>query len=328
MKHFLIFLLLLLLAVLGCEKNDILSSDEQITQIVLNFDDLQALGDSAWYEGWVIWGDDNDKYESIGVFQVDNNGNLSPSVFDVNLGYLHEAKSILITIESDDIPGYIVTGTVDTALNTTIYDSTEGPSKYKILGAKIIANSGTFSFGHADVLDFKLNEIEGNYFIDTPSDTLNLNPRSGLWFAIFDTAGAVIKGLNLPTLPAQWAYEGWIEINGVSISTGTFRNPGAPDDDIVYYDTLTTGHSFPGEDFLMNAPAGTNFPVDLGTTNSDIYITVKAAHPSNCNNPFSEIIVLEATIPSGAVENTVYSMVSNYLSLPTGTLDIVVELYE
>ncbi len=307
-----------------CEKNEVLSPTDQISRIQLDLPDLQALGDSAWYEGWIKWGDDDD-LKSIGVFSVNSLGVWSQTAFDVNLGYLQEAKTFLLTIEKDNIPGYQVTkNTVD----TTIIDSVEGPSNFKIIGADILANSGTFSIGQDDILDFNFSEASGNFMLDTPTDTLNLNPKSGLWFVDKDSVGVIIKGLNLPTVPSNWTYEGWIVMNGTIVSTGKFRNPGAGDNEIIYYDTLTTGYAYPGEDFLQNAPAGLTFPVDLSNSGAEVYITLEPSYPDNSNSPFSSIIPVRVTIPAGANADIIYPMETNILSFPSGSITLDIQFYE
>jgi hypothetical protein len=309
----------------GCEENEILSPDSQVTQVEININALKALGDSAWYEGWLVWGEE-DIYHSLGVFRVDEQGSLSKTKFDVNLGYLQESKKFILTIEQDDIPGFIVNTT--TTPETTVFDSVKGPSTYHILAATFMANSGELSIGHEDILDFNFISASGSYVLATPSDTLNLNPKSGVWFVAEDTLGNIIKGLNLPPVPSGWSYQGWVKIDGIVVSTGKFRNPGRADNDIQYYDTLSTGYNFPGEDFLLDAPVGLAFPLDLSTHNTEIYITLEPKRPANCNNPFDTIMPLYTALTGNTQPGVFYSLENNLSSLPFGRVNLNIELYE
>ena len=75
-------------------------------------------------------------------------------------------------------------------------------------------------------------------------------------------AGGPVAGLDLPTLPAGWVYEGWAVIDGVPVSTGRFIDPTMPDDFSGFSGT-DPNPPFPGEDFIINAPDGLTFPTDL-----------------------------------------------------------------
>ena len=75
------------------EENLVLDPVDQISQVSLHFDGLQSQGDSLWYEAWIIY-DESDTKKSIGVFQIDDQGNPSPSTFQVPLGYLQMTKSL------------------------------------------------------------------------------------------------------------------------------------------------------------------------------------------------------------------------------------------
>lgn len=82
----------------------------------------------------------------------------------------------------------------------------------------------------------------------------------------------------LPALPAEWAYEGWVTIDGVDVTTGRFSDPSTADD----FDGFSGdqgGPPWPGEDFLLNAPPGTTFPVDLAGMTT--FVTIEPAQDAN-----------------------------------------------
>ena len=66
----------------------------------------------------------------------------------------------------------------------------------------------------------------------------------------------------MPTLPAGWAYGGWAVTGGEPVTTGRFTAVDVADL-AAPFSGPTAGPPFPGEDFLMNAPAGLVFPTDL-----------------------------------------------------------------
>ena len=103
------------------------------------------------------------------------------------------------------------------------------------------------------------------------------------------TVTGASAGLTLPTLPAGWKYEGWTVINGTPVTTGTFTSTTVVDDADPYSSTMP-GPPFPGEDFLLNAPAA---------------FTLKP---------------LVGNIPANAVDHTTYMMSTNLSSFPTGTV--------
>jgi len=122
-------------------------------------------------------------------------------------------------------------------------------------------------------------------------------------------------GLTLPTLPAGWKYEGWAVINGIPVSTGTFTNISDFDEADPYSSTMP-GPPFPGEDFLINAPAGLTFPTDIAGG-----VAVISVEPSadNSPDPFT-LKPLVGNIPVGATDHTVYIMNPNLSSFPSGTV--------
>lgn len=340
MKNYILLLGFALIVILGCEKKTILDPSDQKSYIRLEIDGLRNLGSDAWYEAWIMWtegeGDNlRNKYSSIGLLNEK-----APLQFEksknVNLGYLQRMLHLLITVEEDTVSGFrIVT-------NNNVADTLAGPSVYKIIAAKVIANNGTFNIGNELILDFNFDDAYGKYFLDTPTDTLNLNLKSGIWFAdldttieeIKDTLGNVIgldtiitkqNGLNLPELPDGWLYESWIILNGDSLSMGDFSNPAGADNSLNYGAGLSGGFPFPGEDFFTNAPAGLNFPTDL--SGSDVFVSIKPNHPAGSNVPFV-LVPFVGTIPGNAEAQKVYSLLNNVSSFPQGTMKITVSLYE
>jgi hypothetical protein len=75
---------------------------------------------------------------------------------------------------------------------------------------------------------------------------------------------------------------------------------------------------FPGEDFLMNAPAGVTFPTDLSGATAVISI-----EPRMDDDPAPFMFKpLVGAIPASAVDHVVYDLNDRTSTLPTGTVTI------
>ena len=115
--------------------------------------------------------------------------------------------------------------------------------------------------GHPAALGDDFSQAGGQFLVATPTTEATDDEYSGVWFLEITEDGPV-AGLDLPTLPAGWVYEGWAVIDGQPVSTGRFVDPGAADDFSGFSGPLGNP-PFPGEDFIVNAPGGLEFPTDL-----------------------------------------------------------------
>ena len=149
----------------------------------------------------------------------------------------------------------------------------------------------------------------------TPTSSVDTDEASGIWF-LNNSTGSPQVGLDLPTLQAGWAYEGWAVIEGTPVSTGTFTSPSGADD-AAPFSGDGAGPPYPGEDFVRNAPAGLTFPTDLrgGTA----VISIEPV-PDNSPNPFL-LKPLVGPISETADVHSVQQMGQN-LNFPTGTVSI------
>lgn len=118
----------------------------------------------------------------------------------------------------------------------------------------------------------------------------------------------------LPTLPAGWAYEGWVVGDSGPLSTGTFTAFNSADASAPFSGPVG-GPPVPGEDFFENAPAGETFPLDVrGRT---IVISVEPV-PDDSPAPF----VLKPLVGTAGNETapTTHAFGPNLASLPTGSV--------
>jgi len=289
---------LILMAIIGlllissCKKDE--DPEETMKSITVNITGLEDLGSDYVYEGWLIV---NGSPVTTGTFTVDANGNLSETMFELKGSDVDNATKFVLSIEPKN-------------------DSDPAPAATKMMAGDFSGTNASLTI--APVGDF--SNAAGKYILATPTDGADTHENSGIWFLDLST-GAPTVGLDLPQLPDGWKYEGWVVINGQPVTTGTFTNTMATDDadpfsgSMALPDVNGTDGFFPGEDFLMNAPSGLNFPTDIAGGMAVISVE---PYPDNSANPFT-LKPLVQPIPADAMDHTVYEMGQN-LSFPTGTV--------
>ena len=141
-------------------------------------------------------------------------------------------------------------------------------------------NSASLDVGHSAALNNDFEESTGKFILATPTDDDDTNEFSGVWF-LDNSSGSQATGLDLPELPEGWIYEGWAIIDGSPVTTGKFSSVTGTDDAAPYSGTANPGPAYPGEDFLLNAPAGKTFPANLAAA----VISVEPV-PDNSAAPF------------------------------------------
>ena len=286
-----IFLILLSIGIITASCNN--DDDDNPTgpangNLQLEFDGLEPLGTGYVYEGWVIV---NGSPVSTGTFSVNPNGSLSQSSFAVSQSDLNNATMFVLSIEPSP-------------------DSDPAPADTKVL-------SGTFSNDSASLNTMIVGDFSnaaGSFFLRTPTDetgTNNGNDENGVWFG--DPGMPPTPNFILPTLPAGWAYEGWVVGDAGPLTTGTFTSFNVADNSAPYSGTSQAGPPVPGEDFFNNAPAGETFPLDI--RNRTVVISVEPV-PDDSDAPFA-IKPLLGTAGTG-VAPTTHALNQNLSSLPTG----------
>lgn len=271
------------------------------TELSLQLTGLETLQNGFHYEGWLIL---DDGPITTGKFNVNSEGemvDLNGSMISEGLFNLTEdvssASAFVLTIEPagdlDDIPA-------DT----------------HHLAGSISNNTATLSLSHSASLGNNFSNSTGDYILATPTDGVNDNENSGIWF-LDPSSGSAMAGLELPVLPNGWRYEGWAVYNGEPITTGTFTST-TEADAFSNFSGTQSGPPFPGEDFLMNAPGGLSFPIDLA---GGVAVISIEPYPDDSPAPFA-LKPLVGMIPESATDRTVYSMDNNTSSFPVGTVRI------
>ena len=271
------------------------------SELRLQFSGLETLQNGFHYEGWLIL---DDGPITTGKFNVNANGSIVdlagnpiPDGLFTLMNDIGSASAFVLTIEP--------AGDVD-----------DIPADTHHLAGSISNGSATLSLDHSASLGSSFSSSTGDYILATPTDGVNDNENSGIWF-LNPSSGSAVAGLNLPTLPAGWRYEGWAVYDGIPLTTGTFTSTTEADAFADFSGTMA-GPPFPGEDFLMNAPSGVMFPIDLAGGTAVISIE---PYPDDSPAPFA-LKPLVGMIPTDATDRMVYSMGNNSGSFPEGTVRI------
>ncbi len=274
----------------SCGEDDVVTPATDT--LSLNINGLEDLGDGFAYEGWILV---DGAPVTTGTFTVDASGALSQTSFELDAEDLEKSTAFILTIEPSP-------------------DNDPAPSDVHILAGDFSNTSAPLTVGHDAAIGDDFTASTGTYILATPTDGMDNNESSGVWW-LDNSSGSPETGLSLPTLPAGWKYEGWAVIGGTPVSTGTFTDAAAADE-AANYSGAMAGPPFPGEDFLLNAPAGLNFPTDLsGTT---VVISVEPS-PDNSPNPFL-LKPLVHGVDAAAAVHTPFTMNNNAVATnPTGT---------
>jgi hypothetical protein len=268
----------------ACEK------DDDLNGLSLNFQGLESLGPDYLYEGWIIV--DGDPV-STGTFSVDAQGNASTASFPVDQDELDKATAFVLTIEPSP-------------------DVDPAPSATHLMAGDFTGNAATLTIGHEAALGDDFKSSSGSYILATPTNGMSTDELSGVWW--LDPSDGPSASLSLPVLPEGWIYEGWAVIDGIPVTTGKFLSTSGADS-FNGYSSTQSAPPFPGEDFLINAPAGLTFPTNLrGMT---VVVSIEPS-PDNLAAPFS-LKPLRANVPSGATDHSTLPMSNNSSTIPTGT---------
>jgi len=266
--------------------------DKEETQTLnLNLQGLSNVGPDYAYEGWIMV---DGTPKTTGVFTIDDNGTPSSNAFEIATEDLEVATAFILTIEPSP-------------------DSDPAPSDVHILAGDFTGNSSSLTVDHGAALGTDFTSSTGGYILATPTDTDDTNELSGVWF-LDNRSGSAAAALDLPSLPAGWAYEGWAVIDGSPISTGTFTSASGADASGIFSGE-NSGPPYPGEDFLRNAPSGLTFPTNLQS--GTIVVSVEPV-PDNSPAPFV-LKPLVGQVDGNAADHTFYDLENNATNTnPTG----------
>lgn len=260
-------------------------------EIQLSVEGLEPL-EGAFYEVWAVHGN---RKISAGSFNVADgelvDGFGHPAMFSSPRNPAN-ADAIVVTVEP-------------------MPDPSRKPSGIAVLTGSPNKNRAALRF------PVKLGTVAGSFILATPTDADMTNETAGIWF--LDPAAGPGPSLVLPALPDGWVWEGWGVTQGMPLSTGRFTGATGADESSAFSGPMA-GPPFPGEDFLMNLPAGVATPVDLADGSSLVVLTVEpdlgGVDPTG-DGPFS-IKPLVAEIPAGAADHMSMALSRDLSSVPSG----------
>ncbi len=277
---------------ISCNKDDDGASPSVNTNTLnLNINGLEDLGSDFVYEGWILV---NGTPVTTGRFSVSSSGALSQTNFELDQAQLNAATAFILTVEpavGDD----------------------PAPSDVHILAGDFSGSAGTMSVSHPAALGNDFSSAQGKFILATPSTMIMSDENEGLWF-LDNSSGSPMEGLNLPTLPSGWVYEGWAIIDGKPISSGRFTSTDMADLDNNPYKGPDGTPPFPGEDYIMGMSNG----VDLSLA-QHISKAVISIEPMEDNSPapFTLKPLLSADLNASSSTHTVMDLQQN-LTFPTG----------
>lgn len=282
-----------LLLLSACDSGSAVEEVPQYFQAQILLEGMPSLEGGAAYEAWARV---SGGWQSVARFNyddqgrlIDESGRLRANTF-VSEFDLQPATEFLVSIE----------GRRDTDLE---------PSSTRILQGPVVGSGATVSFANA-LAD--LSGVVTNYTIGTPTDSDPANESFGFWLG---TPGNYAPAMIAPTLGDGWVYELWAELSVGPVSLGRFTSPSERDSAAPFSNQAET-FSVPGEAFVMNAPAGVTFPLDVGGL--EVFITVEPEPEEIAGTPFG-VRISEATIPNGVTGGEALSM-SAVTTFPTGTV--------
>ncbi len=252
---------------------------------------LEQLPASSEYQVWLVSGGEN---ISLGRFRKLSNG----QTFQALTGQVDNASGIKISIEPGNDPSPEISNTV-------------------ILSGNFNGNSADLSI-EGSLGSF--TNASGVFTLWTPTDNNDTNNQSGVWF-LRPNNGNPVAGLNLPTLPTGWMYEGWVEVRNssnqlINLSTGRFQGVTGEDMEDAFSANNFPAPQFPGEDFVspnILALAGLNSSPDLKS--KKIFITVEPEPDFDYTAPFVVQPLINPAAGSGLYPET-QGMDLNTLSFP------------
>ncbi len=256
--------------------------DSDVAHLQLAFEGLDVLSDDFVYEGWIMV---DGAPVTAGRFSVDEPA--AELSFELDAADLDVATAYILTIEpaeNDDL----------------------APSAVHIVAGDIVDGMADLDTAHPAAIGTDFADAAGTYILETPTSADPDDYDQGIWWL---TMPGPVATLDLPELPEGWTYEGWVVVDGMPISTGTFDYADEADSDGAGPDAGPDGAPpFPGQDFIDPA-----LPLLGGLA----VISVEPV-PDTSAAPFAIKPLVDMEIEDAMSQG----MDLNQASLPTGTASV------
>ena len=286
----------LLVVATGCDDEG--GTEAQVPKVRMTIDtsNLAPLSDGFSYKAWAKIGF---TYVGTDAFNVTSTGQ-----FTTDAGQLRDKSFVL---ESDITDAELFLISIEGKSG-----SGDGPSESIIMAADASGSTNTLTVAHPSAMGADISGQSGQLTVMTPSDEDRNNEMHGVWF-VTESGGTLSPGLTLPPLNPGWNYEGWVEVGGAVLSTGTFRSNSGNDSNQFSNPDVPL---FPGEDFLLNPPTGLTFPLNLNSAN--VTITIEPFPDDTIES--SGIRVLTGTLPATVTGGSVHQLTGIATGHPTATI--------
>jgi hypothetical protein len=258
--------------------------------IAIDAGGLEDLGPGWAYEGWLIV---DGAPVSTGTFTVGGNGDLSRSTFAAEVADLDLVSTFVLTIEP-------------------VPDDDPGPSEVHMLGGDFEDGVAHITVDHPAALGDDFASASGAFILAAPSAGAGGDYVNGIWWLDLDAGPG--PAYSLPTLPAGWAYEGWVVGEDGPMSTGVFTSVvGADSDGAGVYSGPYDAPGFPGQDFVTQ-------PVDL-TSGFAAVLTIEP-FPDNGPSPFTLKPLIDGSIEDVGM-GVLQPMTNMSAGFPTATVTMM-----
>lgn len=278
---------------------------ERLSLVELTFEGLQPLDGGLKYQAWAVT-------NRSGLFQG------APFLlFNVN-----EAGELLDPVRDTVITGPFRVGMAaediyGIALSLELTEDEFVSSSYSyLLGGILERKFAELELAPWLGLNMDLSGMTGGYVLGTPTDGEGNHELAGIWF--LDGFSPVPgPGLGLPDAEAGWTYEGWVVVGTDTLSTGKFSAASGMDGSNAFSGE-EPAPGYPGEDFLVDPPAGVTFPLHLPAAGVLVTLEPWREWDMEPESPFF-LRLLEGQVPESAVPGASYQLASLFDHLPRGT---------
>lgn len=295
-----VVLLAVVLSAAGCDSSSTETVEEGLFSVHVSMSNIEPLPGGFHYAGWAE--QPGGEMIAVGSFSVGPNG----AIVDLEGNRLIGGKFTV----SDDL-----TNTTDFLVTIESAGSdSEAPSETRLVAGRIEELEATLTI--RDAIHESIGTSSGTFIVATPTNGPDSDETSGVWF-INITGGQFARGLLIPYPLAGWSYHGWVDIDGITVTTGPIVGANTADAAAPHSGPLE-GFNFPGEDFLVNAPDGLTFPTPVGS--ASVYVTIE---PEPDPDPgASYFVLLRGSVPGSPSDSTNYMLDSLVDNLPRGRVRI------
>jgi hypothetical protein len=294
----------------GCDSGDGITTVEGSSTVTLSLNGLEPIAGGLNYQAWVVHQSGSNTFGfPLVLFNIDADGRMVDPVADTVLTGPYHAD-----VDAGDALGV----TISLELSSQLVEES---SFTFILSGELAQGTANMTADDFFALSRDFSNAAGRFTLATPTDDVPDNELNGIWF-MDPTSDPTEAGLILPQAPNGWIYEGWVGVNGQSVSTGRFVWTVEADSTAFYSSGVSSDPPlFPGEDFLFNAPQGITFPLDL--SGASVFVTIEPWHQWDVypEDPFF-LRILEGQVPADPAPLTLYQMTSLASQFPTGTATI------